>query len=244
MMLHVIGKSVRAEEMIISHEHKFIFIKTQKCAGTSIELALSQICGPDDVITGVPKEDEKLRIGRGPQNFEIPAARRPLGWQLRQLTGRKRAAGTVFFAHMGAKAVRNAMDPALFDAYKKITVVRNPWDREVSLYHWAMRKKSKPVPFDDFVKRWNWRPERKTFDLYSIDGTIVAAAVLRYENLQDDFIAFVRTLGVEQIPEMPCAKGQYRPKASRNYKELYNDETKAIVQKRYRREIEAFGYEL
>ena len=33
--------------MIVSHEHKFIFLKTKKTAGTSIELALTKLCGPD-----------------------------------------------------------------------------------------------------------------------------------------------------------------------------------------------------
>ena len=37
--------------MIISHKHKFIFIKTRKTAGTSIELFLSRFCGPEDIIT-------------------------------------------------------------------------------------------------------------------------------------------------------------------------------------------------
>ncbi|PYL93687.1 MAG: hypothetical protein DMF14_00320 [Verrucomicrobia bacterium] len=37
--------------MIISHKHKFIFIKTVKTAGTSLEVFLSQHCGPDDVLT-------------------------------------------------------------------------------------------------------------------------------------------------------------------------------------------------
>ena len=37
--------------MILSHKHKFIFIKTKKTAGTAIEAAISQLCGPDDVIT-------------------------------------------------------------------------------------------------------------------------------------------------------------------------------------------------
>jgi hypothetical protein len=47
--------------MIISHKHKFIFIKPQKSAGTSVELLLSRICGPDDVITPLgydPKPNE------------------------------------------------------------------------------------------------------------------------------------------------------------------------------------------
>ena len=38
--------------MIISHKHKFIFLKTIKTAGTSIQAALEEHCGKDDIITG------------------------------------------------------------------------------------------------------------------------------------------------------------------------------------------------
>jgi hypothetical protein len=58
--------------MIISHEHKFIFLKTKKTAGTSIELAVSQLCGPDDVITPLAMADEVLRLGgRRAQNWQL-----------------------------------------------------------------------------------------------------------------------------------------------------------------------------
>ena len=38
--------------MIVSHKHKFIFFKTRKTAGSSIQVALANHCGPDDIITG------------------------------------------------------------------------------------------------------------------------------------------------------------------------------------------------
>ena len=47
--------------MIISHKHQFIFIKTKKTAGTSIEIALSQFCGEKDIITTISEEDEQIR---------------------------------------------------------------------------------------------------------------------------------------------------------------------------------------
>ncbi len=31
--------------MIISHRHSFVFVKTTKTAGTSVEIALSKHCG-------------------------------------------------------------------------------------------------------------------------------------------------------------------------------------------------------
>src|ERR1044072_9375465 len=49
--------------MIVSHEHKFIFLKTKKTAGTSIELALSALCDERDVITPLAEIDEGLRAG-------------------------------------------------------------------------------------------------------------------------------------------------------------------------------------
>ena len=62
--------------MIISHRHRFIFLKTIKTAGTSIEIALSKHCGPKDTITAfLTSEDEEIRrnLGyRGPQNFVLP----------------------------------------------------------------------------------------------------------------------------------------------------------------------------
>ena len=44
--------------MIISHKHKFIFIKTFKVSGTSMEIALSRYTGKKDILTPLNLEDE------------------------------------------------------------------------------------------------------------------------------------------------------------------------------------------
>ena len=51
--------------MILSWKHKFIFIKGRKVGGTSIEMALSTICGPNDIVTPITPIDEKQRIAQG-----------------------------------------------------------------------------------------------------------------------------------------------------------------------------------
>ena len=58
--------------MILSHDYRFIFVKPKKVAGTSLEILLSQLCGPDDIITPIARKDEatRSRLGfPGPQNY-------------------------------------------------------------------------------------------------------------------------------------------------------------------------------
>ena len=58
--------------MIFSELHNFLFLKGRKVASTSFEVALSKICGADDVITPITPVDERHRINLGyrhAQNF-------------------------------------------------------------------------------------------------------------------------------------------------------------------------------
>ncbi len=47
--------------MIISKKKNFIFLKTAKTAGSSIEFYLSQFCGINDTITSLLPNEERLK---------------------------------------------------------------------------------------------------------------------------------------------------------------------------------------
>ena len=47
--------------MIVSKKNNFIFLKTAKTAGSSIEFYLSQFCGSKDTITSLRPNEEKLK---------------------------------------------------------------------------------------------------------------------------------------------------------------------------------------
>ena len=119
-------------DMIISHEQQFIFLKTRKTAGTSIELALSDLCGARDIITPLlPRDDEALRAnGRGAQNWRLHG-----WWQESRPFLRRRFFkftaqdyGFVLIPAEEAKALLN--DDKVWRNYFKFAFDRNPWDRQ------------------------------------------------------------------------------------------------------------------
>src|SRR6267142_1926583 len=87
--------------MIISHQHKFIFIKTQKTAGTSIEVFLSQQCGPGDIVTPIiPRvEGHQSRNYKGFVNPIPELVDRPEGLRV---TLRHAISKTRFYNHIPA----------------------------------------------------------------------------------------------------------------------------------------------
>ena len=93
--------------MIISHRYQFIFIKTSKTAGTSLEIALSQFCGNADIITPLAAPDEALRKKLGyrcAQHYWAPISDYTReDWKNRFLHGQQKKR---YFNHISAQEVK------------------------------------------------------------------------------------------------------------------------------------------
>jgi hypothetical protein len=212
--------------VIVSHAHRFIFLKTRKTAGTSVEIALSRAAGPDDVVTPVSAADEEIRRsmgGRTAQNFDSPPQARKA------------------FNHMPARMVRKLVGEPTWDDYYKVSVERNPWDTVVSLYYWRYREQA-PPPFPEFVQLpLVEQLAAKNARTYRIDGRIVVDRVLRFESLGDEIAELWSHLSLPGTPELPRAKGAARP-ARAPYQELYDDTSRERVRTLFAAAIQEFGY--
>ena len=139
--------------MIISHEHKFVFFKPMKVAGSSVEVALSKHCGEDDVLTGTNHFDELSS-----REYDYPSRNNIFSHKLKgdvalsammqsgnidKVTPEMMEAGIFvdvleprFHMHAFPDQVLTLYEKDISD-YRMITIVRNPWDMLVSFFWWS-----------------------------------------------------------------------------------------------------------
>jgi hypothetical protein len=227
--------------MILSHKYKFIFIKTAKTAGTSIEVFLSQHCGPQDIVTPItpPVEEHHPRNYEGVINPIPEILGRPGKFfsALRQtVTNRQK-----FYNHMPASEVKNQVAADVWNSYFKFCVERNPWDKVLSHYHMQAAREGGALSLDQYLARGKF--PINYFRYTDRSGTkIIVDRVLPYENLLVGLgeifsqlnIPFDGTLGV-------AAKSEYRTDRT-PYQEVFNDEQRRIVEKAFTKEIQLHGY--
>jgi hypothetical protein len=205
--------------VIASHLHRFVFLKTRKTAGTSIEIALSRHCGPHDVITPISPEDEALRAARGgvgPQHHDtVPSA----------------------FNHMPAQRVRRILGEQAWQSYFTFAVERNPWDVVASSYRFSARRADWDRTFAEFVRSPRVERLARNQRIYRIDGQVAVDEVYRYEELDKALADVASRLGLPDL-ELPHAKSSSGP----HYRELYGPGEADIVAEHFDQTVATMGY--
>lgn len=222
--------------MMIVHSRKFVFVKTKKTAGTSIECALAPYLRPGDLASPLVEHDAKIR--RYSKEFVRI---------LRERDGNIRARNP----HLPTSVITDHFKLET-EGYFRFCVERNPWDKALSaFFFWISRH---PVPrgktdeenFMEFAQseRLNFFSD---YELYMRDDTPLVDRVLRYENLAEEFADVVDGLGLPNVKISGVrAKGDIRPEFSRSLERFYGPGIDNSAAKRveavFAREIAHFGY--
>ncbi len=227
--------------MILSHKHKFIFIKTAKTAGTSIEVFLAKQCGPQDVVTPVVPSIE----GHQPRNYEgfinpIPEILERPGkvfFTLRHSMTNNRK----FYNHMPAREVKQRVPGGLWSTYFKFCVERNPWDKVLSHYHMHAAREDRSLSIDEYLARRRFPINHFRYTDRS-SGRVIVDRIVRYENLLAELGEVFAQLNIPFDGNLSiAAKSDYRADR-RRYQEVLNNEQRRIVEKAFAKEIELHGY--
>lgn len=138
--------------------------------------------------------------------------------------------------------------------YLSFCVVRNPWDRMVSMYLFAERKRlwwncgfpSMPR-FDDFCQITAEFYNKGSLDFFPslpqilwTNGPLKIKEVLFFENLQEDFASFLNKNNFNHIsptlPKLNCSN------LNLDYRSFFTKKTRQIVQHVYNEDIKTFNY--
>ncbi|HMB13625.1 MAG TPA: sulfotransferase family 2 domain-containing protein [Roseovarius sp.] len=211
--------------MIISRGRNYIFVHIPKTGGTSMAQALESRAMADDILIG-----------------DTPKAHRRRG-RLKGLEARGR-----LWKHATLSDIDGLLTPAeIADAFT-VTLVRNPWDRMVSYYHW-LREQSFDHPavrlaashdFGAFLEApetqiaWAAQPARHY--MTTVDGVERCSLYIRLEHLAEDAAPLWSHLGFQlDVPRVNMsARGAYR--------RYYSDDQAAIVARIAAEDIARFSY--
>ncbi|ELS03996.1 Sulfotransferase family [Xenococcus sp. PCC 7305] len=215
--------------MLISYSHKFIFFHVTKAAGTSVKEALKKYAEEPNRFK--MKRPPKEKNGKPNKLYEL--------WQSS-------------LWHAKAKDVKKEF-PEEYDNFYKFAFVRNPWDWQVSYYHFILKEtthirhelvKNMPGGFEEYLE-WviatkNPFPKGATKLQKEIivepNGELNIDYLGRYETLNDDFDHVCQVLNLQtSLPRLNQSK-------HRDYRGYYNDRTRKLVADNFQEDIELFGY--
>ncbi len=227
--------------MLVCHKYKFIFLKTQKTASTSIEIALSALCDSSDILTPISKKDEKVRQSLGyvgPSNFKVPFSRYSKDDFVDLIFKGKLKA---LYNHISCEELKPIIGDTIFNDYYKFCFERNPYEKALSLFYhegglenWDSLK--------SFIEDGGLKII-KGYDQYTINNTVAVDDIFHFEDIPSALDKIAHRIGLNGKIELPKTKlkSQFR-KDRRPYQEVLTEEEQDLISTIWAREIKLMGY--
>ena len=211
--------------MLVSHRKKFIYTKTAKTAGTSVESYFERYCMPeDDWYFSIAREEHVDKEGI-------------IGYRGSSPSGRK------WRNHMPAIEIKEQIGRLIWDDYFKFCVIRNPFDKLVSGFFFLNRREENHIDTIENFRKWIINGgcfiDR---DRYFFDERICIDYFIRYENLKNGIREVCDYLDIPFVPDrIPALRTGFRDKKY-SLPDLYDKKTIAVVSAEYEFELGYFGY--
>jgi hypothetical protein len=213
--------------MILSRGRRYIFVHAPKTGGTSLALALEARATADDIMLGdTPKARKRRRRVKD-----------------MQASGR-------LWKHSMLSDLYGLVTQAEIEGFFVFTLVRNPWDRMVSYYHWLREQSfdhpavtlAKATEFSAFLNAPQTVAGMRGYPYgrYVTDegGTERADLFIRLEHLREDLAPLEAHLGFT-LGDIPH---ENRSARARDWRKFYSESDAAPVAEACAPDIRRFCY--
>jgi hypothetical protein len=210
--------------LVVSHQHKFVFIHIPKTGGTSLRVSLEEVLN-------IPVSPKSLKEFSS-TTMDNPIYHMEVGDQ----------------GHPGFLVLENKYNEVCQD-YFKFAFVRNPWSRMFSLTCARLNTKNLDITPESFQTSLKWMfslnpggdydaKQAQTIWVFDKSGNLGVDYIARFENFKDECHYLMKKLGFE----FPIYHANKSDSSSLDYHHFYNQELVDLVAKKHASDIELFGY--
>ena len=212
--------------MIISLGRNYIFVHAPKTAGTSMALALEARAMKDDIMLG----DTPKAVKRRKRLKDFNAAGR-------------------LWKHSTLADIDGLITPQQMDDLFTFTLVRNPWDRMVSYYHWLQMQRfehdavtlAQTASFKEFAQSDqitnSFRAMPARHYMTDAAGSVRCNAYIRIEHFAKDTVRLIEHLGFDLTLDHVN-----RSDRTAEYQSYYCKASRVAVESACADDIHRFGY--
>ncbi len=234
--------------MLVSHSHRFIYLKTHKAAGSSIYRMLERFCAPPEFFGSPAYHTRALHLS-------------PYGLVAHLVDDGLSTYRPHRVQDHSNLACAKDLFPGEFWRYHKIAAVRHPYPKVVSAFFFRLWNQNRRKPDAPRARDLSRAELTRLFTAYVTpkplvstgrndkgyffcDGRFMVDSVIRYEHLHEDLQALNArlNLGLDLSTQLPHEKRRSQDRAGLRYQDLIAPDAKAAIDAHYDWYFERFGY--